>query len=500
MTASLPGAPLEHTRPLLLGTGATTAKDASALYRRLEGATVAVSLDPQLPGALATTGIVLQTMRRLPSTLIFDPRGLTDATVAALVAGVDLVDPNRGMTVTSTDPPDPAIRVHVGIHPHGPAIRAVPEGYGGHLLTDPAVPVTPTRTANGLGQVFTASLATAEIFKTLAAVRPDRRRHHPHLRFCPVTLSRDLQAAPDLTGTGHLSLALLGVGAIGTALALILSLLPLAGDITVADRQPFSLENLGTYSLGGWTDATAAVPKTALAARALDRWDVRRIDGDVADLPALVDAGSLPWPEVVFTALDSPEARRHAQRLWPDILIDPGTSDTLLGMHDLRPAGPCVSCIYPPTTGGPSAAQRLAAATGLDPGYLAADGLLEKSVVDQLPPEQAERLRPLVGTPRCALAQAVGLTDLEAGGYRPSVPFVSQQAACLAVGRLVAHLTGASTTSNQIQLDALLGPGLLHLEEMAARPGCYCQLHQARIQTVRQLRRQGTTGPQVREA
>jgi hypothetical protein len=195
---------------------------------------------------------------------------------------------------------------------------------------------------------------------------------------------------------------------------------------------------------------------------------------------------------VAFTALDTPEARRQAQRLWPDRIIDAGTSDTHLGLHDLTPAGPCINCIYPPRTSGPSAGERLAARTGLDPAYLAADGLLDQDVVDQLPPEQAEKLRPLIGTPRCALAQAVGLTVLEAGGYRPSVPFVSNQAACLAVGRLVARLTGASATTTQVQFDALLGPRLIHLEELAPRPDCYCQTHRARIEAVRHLRRDQT--------
>jgi hypothetical protein len=480
--------PVEYTRPLLLGTHAS-GQPAPALYRRLQGLAVAVSVEPDLAGTVPTAGFLLQTMRRLPGNLVLDARGLTKDVTTKLVAAVDAVDPQRSMTVVRTDPPRGSIRVHIGPHPRGGAIRAMPEGYGGHLLTDPAIAVNPTRAPNGLGQVFTASMAAAEVFKTLAAVRPERRRHYPHLRFCPVALTDDLTAIPDLAATSGLVLALLGVGAIGTAVALIVSLLPLSGTMLTVDRQEFGAENIGTYSLGGHADATPATPKTTLAARVLDQWDVHPFDSDVAELPGRIDDGSLPWPQVAFTTLDTPEARRQAQRLWPDRIIDAGTSDTHLGLHDLTPTGPCLNCVYPPRTSGPSAAERLAARTGLDPTYLAADGLLDQDVVDQLPPEQAEKLRPLIGTPRCALAQAVGLTDLEAGGYRPSVPFVSQQAACLAVGRLVAHLTGAPVATTQVQFDALLGPRLIYLEELGARPGCYCQQHQARIEAVRRVRR-----------
>jgi hypothetical protein len=488
MTDNPPDTPVEHSRSLLLGAHAS-GEQASALYRRLQESAIAVSIEPEVSGAVTAGSVFLQTLRRLPGRLALDARGLTGAVITGLTAAVDAVDPERSMTVTGVDPPSGTIRVHIGLHPRGTAIRAVPEGYGGHLLTDPNITMNPTRASNGLGQVFTASMAATEVFKILAAVRADRRRHYPHLRFCPVTLADDLGAAPDLVDTDDMVLALLGVGAIGTAVALILSLLPLAGTMITVDCQPFGPENIGTYSLGGWADAIAAVPKTILAAGVLDRWDVRRLDREVADLPGLVDAGSMPWPQIAFTALDTPQARREAQRLWPDRVIDAGTSDTHLGMHDLTPAGPCINCIYPPSTSGPSAAERLAARTGLDPAYLATEGVLEADVVDQLPPEQAEKLRPLIGTPRCAIAQAVGLTEIDAGGYRPSVPFVSQQAACLAVGRLIAHLIGASTTITQVQFDALLGPRLIHLEELAARPDCYCQKHQTRIQAVRQVRR-----------
>ena len=105
----------------------------------------------------------------------------------------------------------------------------------------------------------------------------------------------------------------------------------------------------------------------------------------------------------------------------------------------------------------------------------------------QLAPEQRERLRPHVGKPVCGLARALGLTALEAGDYRPSVPFISLQAACLAVGRLLAR--DRVEQPNLVQYDGLFGPQAATLERMAPTPRCYCQSYAATIARVRAHRR-----------
>lgn len=68
----------------------------------------------------------------------------------------------------------------------------------------------------------------------------------------------------------------------------------------------------------------------------------------------------------MLTALDTAAARRDAQRLWPDRLIDAGTGDTMLGIHDHEHGcGPCLICLFPTDRFGPSTAGRLAEVTGL---------------------------------------------------------------------------------------------------------------------------------------
>lgn len=71
----------------------------------------------------------------------------------------------------------------------------------------------------------TAALLAAEIFKHAAGVLPGRMRLHAHLSFCPVTLFDDLSRAPECPATA-VRLGLIGVGAVGTASARILSGLP----------------------------------------------------------------------------------------------------------------------------------------------------------------------------------------------------------------------------------------------------------------------------------
>ena len=49
---------------------------------------------------------------------------------------------------------------------------------------------------------------------------------------------------------------------------------------------------------------------------------------------------------------------------------------------------------------------------------------------------------------RCGLAEAFGLSTADSSGYRPSIPFASQQAACLSVGRLIAYVLGMPISSS----------------------------------------------------
>jgi hypothetical protein len=181
----------------------------------------------------------------------------------------------------------------------------------------------------------------------------------------------------------------------------------------------------------------------------------------VEELPAAIDRGDLPWFPLVVSGLDTAEARRATQRIWPDCLIDAATGDTMVGLHEhLHGLGPCMFCFFPEDRGGPSAAERLSTITGLPVDLLArGDEILREEHLGRVSKKQRTLLLQHLGKPVCGLARAIGgLTTLGADDYRPSVPFISLQAASLALGRLLAHDFDFAPLPNLVQYDGLFGP------------------------------------------
>ena len=480
---------LEHSRALLLAREATGA-GVSALERRLERSLTVVSVAPDLPEARLTATVLLTTLRRLPGRLQLNPEATPPDLVDRLVGAVEAVDPERGITVSRTTPADPSVRLHIGSDAATTCIRVIPEGYGAHLLGANHTGVPIHRPANALGAVYAAALGAAEAFKHTAGVLPARRALHRHLRFCPVTISTDLDRAPDPPADLHLDLSLIGLGAVGTATAVILGQFPATGVLALVDPERYSPENRGTYSLGGARETKEQPWKVDLAASALTGYDLTRISATIEQYQTALEQRSRRWPRIVLAGLDSIEARHHAQRLWPDHLIDAATGDTMLGLHHVVPDhGPCLRCLLPLPSAGPSSLERLAQETGLPIRRLArGDEPLTEKDLTTLSIEQRNRLRQHLGKPTCGLANALGLTSIPADDYRPSVPFISQQAACLAVGRLLATTLGLQTRANFVQYDGLIGPRRATKQRRRAAPTCYCQTRAATIQRVRESR------------
>jgi hypothetical protein len=74
----------------------------------------------------------------------------------------------------------------------------------------------------------------------------------------------------------------------------------------------------------------------------------------------------------------------------------------------------------------------------------------------------------------------------------PSAPFISLQAACLSVGRLLADRIGAELNGNVVQYDAFIGPQHASVLSMQRTPACYCSAHARTIATVRERRAECT--------
>ena len=477
----------EYSRALLLAKG--IAEPGLNLPQQLERSAVSLSVDPDVQLADLTARVLLTTLRRLPGPLALHRGSLTPESIEELERVVSEVDPERPLRVLDTVPSG-SIHLHVGYSPTAGAIRVIPEGYGGHIVRG-ATRVTPRRPALPLGAIYTAALGAGEAFKRMASVRDERRIDHEHLQFCPVSLTANLDSIGPLPPSLRADITLGGVGAVGTAIALILAELDIYGQALLIDKQRYAPENRGTYSLGGATEVKNSTWKTAVGAQALEgRFEVTEFRDDVDQLIEGVDRRDFPHHPYVLSAFDNVPARRHIQRLWPDHLIDAATGDTMVGFRDVvAEEGPCLMCFLPDIPGGESSAAVLSRHTGLSVervGYGDLD--LTEADLDALSSVQQRRLRPHVGKKVCGLAKALGLTDLQADGYEPSVPFVSLQAACLAVGRFIRRLLKIACHDNFVQYDALIGPTLATIEGRRRVEDCYCHRHSDTIRKVRLIR------------
>lgn len=508
-----PDVGLRVSRVVRLG-ASVTGRSELDLHAALDNSLTIVSIDTRLEGAAESATILVSSLARMPGQicLVNDGANISRYMLGKLADTCLWVRPDQTLTVATTMTEAASItattgatHVHVGLEQcrdqvcadfSRSCIRVVPDGYGAHLVRDGDV--DQRRPPYATGHMLAAAFGAGEAFAVAADIATDPATRRAVTSFCPVTLSDDVTAAPDLPAGTEINSALLGLGAVGTAAAVILAGMGLTGSLLIADRQRFEEENIGTYSLGTAADAEAKTHKVDLAAELLrPHFDIREHRGDIADLPARVDADELPWPNIVLSAVDSVEARHQVQRLWAEHHIDVGTGSTTVGLHHARAKGACLQCFFPIRTDGPTPEQRLATQLGIDSHALGRDELWTDEEIAALPASADPRLATLVGKPKCATANLLGLTALPgAADYRPSVPFVSQQAACLLVGRLIAELVSPSQfeagyappRTNFAQYDTLLGPRWADLEGRDPSAGCYCQQRSLIIARVRDYR------------
>jgi len=312
----------------------------------------------------------------------------------------------------------------------------------------------------------------------------------PHL--CPITLLAPSTPAPEPLHFERL--ALVGTGAIGTAVALILDALDATGDLIVVDRQIFESPNVISYSLGTTEDAAARRPKVDIVKVAIPSMDVHPVHGTIDDLIAQIDAGEVSIPAIALGAVDNIEARYDIQRIYADLVLDGGTggrAGTTVGLHEALPSGPCLRCYFPTATATRTVEQRLHEATGLSLERIArGDEPITEADLRDLTPEQRERLQQYLGRPVCGLGRLLGLTTVDGDdSYQPSAAFVAQQAASLMVGALIARTrAGSPMPIRQIQYDTLYGPQPDMVDGRRPRPDCYCQTRADIIQAVRTQR------------
>jgi glycerol-3-phosphate dehydrogenase len=141
--------------------------------------------------------------------------------------------------------------------------------------------------------------------------------------------------------------ALVGGGAIGTAVALILRELGAEGSLAVVDPQLFEDPNVTTYSLGTREDARTQIRKVDLIQRELPGVEVVTFEGTAQDLVSAIDDGRMGMPAVVLGAVDSVEARHEIAAIHAQRTLDGSTggdTGTMLSLAEATWAGPCLRC------------------------------------------------------------------------------------------------------------------------------------------------------------
>ena len=474
----------DYSRPLSVASGST--EDAAGLERRLQQSAITISCDHR--DHLPTVAVLVANLRRLPVALYLQSAradALTGADQEDLIACAAGLDPGRSLQLGSPRSA-PTLHLHVGGDRSRADISAVADGHGVRLRRR-GHPFPGELTAGtGLGSVLTAAVLTAEAFKEIVGVRPSRHRSHQSFDFNPVTLAAD---GPVLPFNTIECTALIGAGAIGTAVGLILHKSEVEGKLTVVDPELFRAPNVMTYSLGTQQDAVDGMHKTHLLERELPYVDVQRVEGTAQDFINLIDKGSAQMPTTVLGAVDSIDSRHQIAKIYAALTLDGSTggiAGTTVGLGEAVPTGPCLRCYYPNSSSiaGPSPEQQLCDITGLDITLLAdGDRILSTKDLLNLSPEGARLLTQHLGKPICGLARTLGLTGSE-DAYRPSAAFVSQQAAALMIGALIARADNYTRPLRDLEYDALFGPGSDLTAYRRPRAECSCQVDKHLIQKI----------------
>lgn len=350
---------------------------------------------------------------------------------------------------------------------------------------------------NPMAALLAASLGVAEVFKRVIGIPSDRAPLFGQIEFSLFEQSTEFSDhGPALPEHLQLPSALLvGAGAIGNAIAWLLSQLPLHGYLHVIDNQAYGDENLGTCMLlerEGWIGADKAerIAQWLSSHASLNvTWERALIRDALAKAQVRAMA-----PTLVIAGLDNVPARHDVQLAWPELLFDGGISEVGAAVTQYRLAAPdraCLRCAF--ELPGVDHLQWQQAHTGLAPDVLNdPEVLLSEAHVHAAAPEKQAWLREQLqaGKNICSVISEAALSALGVdaqAGFRPSVPFVATVASALVVAEMVKALQfdGIEFAQTFTIGNVFLGPqSALQLNRLA-RPSCVCTARRPQILAAR---------------
>jgi hypothetical protein len=355
--------------------------------------------------------------------------------------------------------------------------------------------------SNPFGSLGAAALVAAEVFKTLMPPREGRGHLFSASSYSTYSYGISTDPGPELIDPSEIPgrPLLAGVGAVGQAFLHVLGHVPgLSGELTIVDREVIDdATNLNRYYGSVEKDVKERTPKTTVGVRLLSASRVIAFpeQRDLLEVISDINGNLLPRPEIVISALDRDEARAPLQMLWPDLLLEGATGDTLLQIfrHSHYEGTACLRCIHRPSERDVPYEDALAEKTGLTPARIlealtGGRSVIAQEDIEAAPVSMKELLISRKGQDICGLLSEVErFQPRENDPVQPSVSFTSYLAGLFAAAEFTRHVMGIpSGLSGRYQLDpiATLEPDPPWTEQKVS--DCYCEERRQTVELFRQ--------------
>jgi len=249
-------------------------------------------------------------------------------------------------------------------------------------------------------------------------------------------------------------------------------------------------------------DLHDVAPKAQLAARRAKDGPlaVEPVQRSIAEVVAAIEAGERPWPSVVLSAFDNRLARWALQGLWPDLVLEGATGDTMAQVfrHAHGETTACLRCLHPDDGGDRNYIRSMAQATGLDKarivGALAGSGeTVTPDDADAADPAIRAMVTAHVGRDRCGLLSNVErLLGAQPAPAQLSVAFTSYLAGTFLAGELIKHAGGLmSPLVGRYQIDPIANLNPDPPFRQLPSDACFCQVRPQVVNRIRDERGSG---------
>jgi molybdopterin/thiamine biosynthesis adenylyltransferase len=322
---------------------------------------------------------------------------------------------------------------------------------------------------NVIGAHAAGALVASQVFASVLPLNPAVAGISPTTAYSAYEFGPAGNDGPDL-GSAELreGTLLAGAGAVGQACADVLVSAGTSGTMNVVDKGTVDDEtNLNRSVLAVESDLEDLIPKVYLVRRRAvgSRLIVQPFHETIAKTIERVEAGQMAWPRVVASALDNREARYELQSLWPDLMLEGATGDSMVQVfrHEFSDQSACLRCLHPRHGVDRSYVESMAAATGLDAARLGralrgAEDTIQPRDIDIAPPALREVFAQNIGHDICGF-----LTDVErylgetiAAPSQLSVSFASYLAGVFLAAEILKDAIGLpSLLGGRYQIDPL---------------------------------------------